>query len=300
MTGPFIIFSADEAFFPLTKGLVLSLLEREVSRHGISLAFIDNGCSSSSLQWLSDHGVTVRSLDPSLLGPLASAATGYLRSIVCRPLLPRLFPSADVIIWIDSDAWVQTSEVLPNLCGWAQRMRDKVFICPEWHYSYTQLNQDFIKNHVENLAFYYRATYGPEVAAEMAARPSYNCGLFAMAADNPLWDAWWVELLQLYGRQYGAETGPVLHMAEQLAMNVLAHRQSCAVAVDPLYNYMCMWGTPFRDNNGKVRVALPPANAIGMVHLSLWKPRRRLYFEQGLLYRSGQYLSDHERGALLA
>lgn len=88
-------------------------------------------------------------------------------------------------------------------------------------------------------------------------------------------------------------------MAEQIAMNVLTYRCSCAVPVDPLYNYMCMWGTPFRDNQGLVRVSFPPASVIGIVHLSLWKTRGRFYYDQRLLYQSGDYLTAEEKGALL-
>ncbi|HSZ56385.1 MAG TPA: hypothetical protein VK797_12030 [Tepidisphaeraceae bacterium] len=299
MPKTLIVFSADPHFFPLAKGLVLSLKQHELARHDIGLAFVDNGCSEASLRWLVEQGVVVRSLAPELLGNLATAAKGYLRSIVCRPLLPRVFPDADVIVWLDSDLWVQVGDVLPNLSRWAQAHRDKIFICPEWHYSYSNLNENLAQYQIANLSYYYRATYGTEVAREMSSRPTLNCGVFAMAAENPLWDVWWNELRELYARPYGSDAPAILHMAEQIAMNVLAHRRSCSVPVDPLYNYMCMWGTPFRDNSGIVRVALPPASIIGIVHLSLWKNRRRFYYDQRLLYQSGNYLTEDEKRALL-
>lgn len=91
----------------------------------------------------------------------------------------------------------------------------------------------------------------------------------------------------------------VRHMAEQMALNVLASRTGSAVEVDPLCNFMCMWALPFRDDAGVVRVRLPPNAPIGIVHLSQWTARRNLYVDQGLLYQRGDYLSDQERRALL-
>lgn len=298
MPRTLIVFSADASFFPLARGLVLSLKQHEPAWQGIELAFVDNGCSDTSLRWLIDQGVAVRSLAPQLLGNLADAAKGYLRAIVCRPLLPRLFPEADVIVWLDSDLWVQTADVLPNLSHWAQAQPDRVFICPELHYSYSNMNENLEQSQIVNLQYYYQATYGAEVAQTMSARPALNCGVFAMAAQNPLWEAWWRELQELYARPYGNDTPAVLRMAEQIAMNVLAHRRLCVVPVDPLYNYMCLWGTPFRDNQGIVRVALPPASVIGIVHLSLWRKRGRFYYDQRLLYQSGDYLTEEEKRGL--
>jgi hypothetical protein len=110
---------------------------------------------------------------------------------------------------------------------------------------------------------------------------------------------WAEEIRKLYARDYGADTSLVRHMAEQMALNVLASRTGSAVEVDPLCNFMCMWALPFRDDAGVVRVRLPPSAPIGIVHLSQWAARRNLYVGQGLLYQRGDYLSDQERRALL-
>jgi hypothetical protein len=62
----------------------------------------------------------------------------------------------------------------------------------------------------------------------------------------------------------------------------------------------CMWALPFRDNAGLVRVPLPPNAPIGIVHLSMWSARRHLYYDHGLLFQQGRYLSDEERQSLLS
>jgi hypothetical protein len=294
-----IVFSCDERFFPLAKGLVLSLVPAQLARHGLRLTFIDVGCSPASIAWLRGREAQVLQPEPSVLGPLAQVAQGPLRSMACRPLLPRLFPDAAAFVWLDSDLWVQTPEAVPHLAKLASVRPDRLFICPEWHYAYGTLNQNFRTNQIENLFAYYRAAFDEPTAAEMATRPNLNGGVFAMAAQNPLWELWWNELVAVYSRDGGRFSPGTRHLAEQMALNVVAHRTGRAVHVDPLFNYLCMWGIPFRDDQQIVRVPLPPANTIDIIHLARWNVLGRQYLEQGLLYQRGDYLTPGERDALL-
>ena len=294
-----IVFSADEKFIPLAKGMVLSLESHRLRESGFELAFLNIGCGEESLDWLRRHGVAIVDPDFSLMGDLAQVATGYHISQASRPFLPRFFPRADCLIWLDSDVWVQLPDTVRLLASYASHHRDKLFICPEWHYSYALMNSDIVKFHVENAGFYYRAAYGPEIAAQLAVRPMLNTGVFAMAADNPLWRMWEDEVQTLYKRDYGDQTPLMQHMAEQLALNHLALRTGNAVSVDPLFNFLCTWTLPYRDDAGVVRVPLPPHAAVGIVHLSFWRERRNYYLRDGLLFDQGRYLSDAERAALM-
>src|SRR5215469_14568526 len=119
MSPTLVVFSSDQPFFPLARGMVLSVREHGLDRHGICLAFIDIGCDESSLDWLRSQGVIVKSVPAELLGELAEAE-GYHRSQVCRPLLPRIFPGVGAFVWLDSDLWVQSPDILPNLHRLAQ------------------------------------------------------------------------------------------------------------------------------------------------------------------------------------
>ena len=295
-----VVFSCDQNYFPLAKGLVLSLLEKTLDRDGIGIAFIDIGCEAESLAWLRQHRVAIVSRSQLMAVPGIPSVEKYHLAQVCRPFLPRLFPTAEAFVWLDSDLWVQSAEAIKLFAHLANRNHDKLFICPEWHYAYTPLNSDIIKFQVTKVGPYYQVAYGQEIATKLAVRPTLNSGVFAMAAENPLWDMWASEVRSLYTRDYGGDTAPMRHMAEQLALNYLAFRAGNAVEVDPLLNFMCMWALPFRDDSGVVRVRLPPSSPIGIVHLSLWAARRALYAEHGLLYQRGEYLSDSERRALLS
>ena len=295
-----IVFSCDQKYFPLAKGLVLSLVEKGLDRDGIGIAFIDIGCDAQSLTWLRQHRVQVASATQvAALGDVPTVG-GYHLAQVCRPFLPRIFPDAKSFIWLDSDVWVQSPDTIRLFASFAGTNPDKLFICPEWHYAYTTLNSDIIKYQVTKIGPYYDVVYGRDMATALSVRPTLNSGVFAMAAENPVWRLWADEIRSVYARDYGADTGLIRHMAEQMALNVLAFRTGCAVLVDPLANFMCMWALPFCDDAGVVRVRLPPNAPIGIVHLSQWMARRTLYIDQGLLYRRGDYLSDQERRELLS
>jgi hypothetical protein len=147
-----IVFSANDSYFLLAKGLVLSIKKTGAMQPGFELAFIDLGCTPEHLQWLRDQGVRVMEFDDALMGEMAKLAPGYLRALILRPYLPALFPDARAFVWLDSDLWLQSQHVLQLFASMALKHPDKLFICPEWHYSYTLLNNDFMKSQIENFA----------------------------------------------------------------------------------------------------------------------------------------------------
>jgi hypothetical protein len=294
-----IVFAADENYFLLAKGLVLSIQSAGAMRPEHALALIDLGCTPDHLQWFREQGVRVVPFDAEAIGLPAQSAPDYRPATVVRPYLPLIFPEARAFIWLDSNLWIQSPDVL-NLFGvMAHSHPEKLFICPEWHYSYVDLNANIAQLQIEMLALYYRALYGEQIAGNMAGRPLLNIGVFALAAANPLWEFWRSELRKLYSRQYGADDGRIRQMAEQTALNVLVARNEMAVPVDPLFNYVCGHALTFRDEAGIVRVSLPPNAPIGVVHLSRWSHCRQQYLDRELLFDSGRYLTDEEKIVLL-
>jgi hypothetical protein len=295
-----VVFSCDQKYFPLAKGLVLSLRAAGLAQSGIGIGFIDIGCNPQSLKWFSDQGIRVLPLSALTAIEDIRAIKGYHLAQVCRAYLPRLFPDVRCFVWLDSDLWVQIGDTVKLLAQWASSDRERLFICPEWHYAYETFNNDVMTFHVRNVGSYYAAAYGEDVAAKMAVRPFLNTGVFAMAAENPLWGLWAADMKTLYARDYVEGGDLARHMADGLSLTRLAAETSRGAMVDPLFNFACIWALPFRDNAGVVRVALPPYAPIGIVHLNMWTARRRFYFEQRLLFQEGRYLTDDERGQLLS
>jgi lipopolysaccharide biosynthesis glycosyltransferase len=294
----FIVFCCDQNYFPLAKGTLLSIQEGGLGE-GLAIGFIDLGCDAGSLEWLARHGVKIARLDRSIMGELADARFGYRRAMVCRPFLPALFPEAEVLIWIDCDAWVQDTSILSVLRRAVKERPSKIFIAPECHYTYDYINDRSVERRNEILS-YYGPTFGAEIASRMTERPILNSGFFAMSATNAMWKQWGDEVTRLYVLDNPAKyTSMLLHMAEQSAINVVCRRQDEVVLIDPLYNYMCLWCPPVRDQAGIVRIALPPHLPVGVVHLAGgWQWYGAGYQERGLLYRSGDYLTEAEKHSL--
>jgi hypothetical protein len=293
-----IVFSCDQGYFPLAKGLVLSILERGPLADGIGLGFIDIGCDDAALTWLRERGVRVRTPGCDVMGELSHPRFGYRRSQVCRPFLPKLFRGITTFVWIDSDAWVQDVRVLKYLREASEKDPDDLFITPECHYTYTHVNESYCERHKEMYS-YYEPVFGPDVARSMCELITLNSGLFAMRAHNPLWLEWETEVSRIYLQDSSTYAPMVLHMAEQTALNVVARRSGRITLLDPLYNYVGLWTLPFRDTDGIVRVAMPPHVPIGILHLAGgWRRYGKNYFENGLLYRSGEYLDRADTAIL--
>lgn len=295
-----IVFSCDQAYFPLAKGLVLSILEPGGLPPGVGLAFIDIGCEAGALRWLESAGVRVRALDERTVGRLADPHLGYRRAQACRPFLPQLFPEANVLIWMDSDMWVQDGSIFGYLHRAANAHPDKVFITPECHYSYTLIN-DNAADRQREMQGYYEPLFGKEVAARLRGRPTLNSGFFAMAASHWIWSEWARLLKRIFLEEYDLHERLVLHMADQIALNALANGTADVMLLDPLYNYISLWTPPIRGEGGLARVALPPHVPIGIVHLAGGlKHFGKRYFSDGLFYKEGAYLTEAERDNLFS
>jgi hypothetical protein len=55
-----------------------------------------------------------------------------------------------------------------------------------------------------------------------------------------------------------------------------------------------------RSLDGSIRIAVPPNRKIGVIHLTYSSKMIGRYIEDGLLYKSGSYLSASELEALRA
>jgi hypothetical protein len=293
-----IVCSCDRTYFPLLKGLILSIVESSGALpSGIGLGFIDLGCEVSDVGWLLERGVRVCAPDPAVLGRLAEPALGYRRAQTCRPLLPSIFPDVERFVWIDSDAWVQDVSIFAFLREALGARPEQLFISPECHYSYTGVHADS-QTRRDAMFGYYEPLFGAEVAGSMSRRVMLNSGFFAMCADNHIWKEWGAHVRRIFLEEHPRLTPLAHHLAEQTALNVVATRRERVTLLDPLYNYICLWNPPLRDADGIVKVALPPHLPIGIVHLAGGWRHRQAYFDRDLLYRRGEYLTTRERALL--
>lgn len=295
-----VCFACNEAYIPLCKGLVPSILEgaRMFPKHwDLSLHFVDIGCSEPSLDFLRSRSVTVHSFSRArfMPGVTAALAPAYADAQLCRPFLPEIIPDHDVYVWIDCDIWIQGHDAIPITAGAAGAFPGKIVICPEYHYGY--LGQRNPRYAVMAARHWYAALYGEDVAEELCFHPLFNSGFFALQRESALWNQWADELRRLYATDADAA---VLHFAEQIGLNRLLHHEKSYVPLDPLFNYACGGSAVFRNPLGKVVVGCPPFTPVKCVHLLDFPRYGAMYLEKGLLYQKGEYLDESERAALRA
>lgn len=295
-----VCFACNEAYFPLCKGLVLSL--KDMSRFfplawQVSLNFIDIGCSEASLAWLAEQNVAVHTFEREkfLPGIFPGQAPSYADAQLCRPFLPAVVQGHDVYVWADCDIWVQGQDVITVMGDTATHIAGKALICPEYHYGY--IGQRNLRYAVMAHSRWYTALYDEKTAEELSFRPMFNTGFFAIESASLLWNKWGDEIARLYAVDRCGDAS-VLHFAEQLAFNYVIHRDQAFIPLDPLYNYACGGSAVFLNPQGKVLVGFPPFSPAKCVHLLDFPRYGRMYLEKKLLYRKGEYLSEAELAAL--
>ena len=141
-----IVFSCDEAYAILARGLVLSLADAGFPRAEIAVILIDIGCGPETLSWMKDRGIRIVPFEPALIPQaIMSVITPAQRAQVVRPWLPELLPQVRHFVWLDCDLWVQNGEFMNLMIAAAQMMPDAVMIAPansHYHSSvYSELHE---------------------------------------------------------------------------------------------------------------------------------------------------------------
>ena len=95
------VFSCDDAYFFLARGLVMSLADFGYPNTDTRLILIDIGCGAEALAWMKDHGVEIVPFDPALIPQKVMAVIrSSQRAQVVRPWIPDLLPQFDHLIWL--------------------------------------------------------------------------------------------------------------------------------------------------------------------------------------------------------
>lgn len=225
---------------------------------------------------------------------------GYTKAQYVRPFIPNIFPDYDSYLWIDSDAWVQDPRCIDNWLDTVRRFPEKLCVSPTVDVGYQKFYQNY-QGYLEDYQRVYRICYDQVVADEMRGRAVFSSGVFAMSGQTTLWQAWRDQLPIVYSKDYTANPD-ALHIAEQLALNVVAYRTGLYVPVDASHNFHCHAGSQVvRDPaSGKAVLGDQPQRNLGIIHLSDFPHEKQRYINEGLLWDGGRYLSHSELEGLNA
>jgi hypothetical protein len=289
-----LVFSTDDSFAPLAKGLVLSTMAHAGE---FDLFMVDIGCSPDIHRWMAERDVRIVRFDRKqhLRKAPKAALKQYQDAQLCRPYLPDLIPDYDVYLWCDADIWVQDISSLRIYRDIATTQPHMVPISPLVDTSYTYFYEDMAE-FSRYSDFWYREAFGPTVASTYSNRAVLSSGLFAMHSSNPIWKSWASELESIYQRPFRDHNA--LHLSEQVALNYLLYAQKRFLPVGALHNYNCHIGCARRLEDERVVINHPPHHTIGVVHLTYSSKMMARYIDDGLLFDRGRYLTEAELNGL--
>ena len=252
-----IISAANSKFFQLLRGLVLSI-RRHPQGAGVPIGVLNVGLEPGEIAWLSERGVKVATPEWDFdFGE--GKPPEYFKAMVSRPHLPKYFGGVDILIWIDSDAWVQDWSAIELLVAGAGRRG--FAIVPEIDRSYTP----FYDNATYNAHHHYWLVqcFDKETADKLYAYPLFNVGVFAARADAPHWSAWATLLADSFRRH-------IAFPSEQTALNVVLRTQDLPFSMLPSHcNWICYRALPFCSEDGGILLDPQlPHQPLGIVHMA--------------------------------
>jgi len=293
-----VVFAADAAYFPLVKGLILSLLDSAPASKP-DLVFLDIGSTEAQRAWIAAQGVKLidgDAIDRAIDLRPAYQIAPYMRAQLVRPFLPTLLADHDTLIWLDADLWIQDPAAIDQLVGLCANHPTAIAIAPLIDSAYWTFYKpsEEMRTPVE---LWYRGLFGQAEADAHAGKCIFSSGVFAAGRAAPVWELWRAALARAVANPLSQ---PVLrHLAEQTALNLVLHESGGYIPLGSWFNYNLHLGAAVvRPGDNRVVRGIPPFEAVGVIHLSDFRLRAAQYRDQRLLYRGGDYLNDEDREAL--
>jgi hypothetical protein len=251
-----LVSSADTKFFALLREMICSL--ERLPKPGLGdyqLAVFDLGLSPEDRLWLEARNAQIAIPRPH--DGLGSADRPLELAFLVRPYLREYFPGYDIYLWIDSDVWLQSPDMLRALIDGAARKG--MAIAHESERGYRFQRSLFLWT-----AKHFLLGYGILRGTWLLTRPHLNAGLFAIRADAPHWQAW-AERYRAAIRRTGKLTPH-----DQFALNQAIYQDRLPTEILPANaNWICDRGVPmWHDERQEFCEPYPPYRPIAALHLA--------------------------------
>ncbi|MDP1733379.1 MAG: FkbM family methyltransferase [Sulfuritalea sp.] len=189
---------------------------------------IDGGLAADQLDWLRNFGVhTIVKPDWPISG--LEGQPEWYKVCIGRPFFPNFFPAWDVIVYLDSDTWLQNSDVLDAAVEgarqdgfaalpitdrslWPLKVQTNVVFSMQWH-----------MNCLEQY-------FGPEIARQFQLHPILSGSLFAGRRDAPHWAVWQQLMAQGLRRK-------IYYDIDQASMTLAVHQSNFPTHFLPLHHH---------------------------------------------------------------
>ncbi len=248
-----VVSAADSVFFDLVHELFESLQQQAP---GLPFAVFDLGLTEEQKSFLGGRGVML--LKPKLHFGLGEAFDDPLSlSLMVRPFLPTYLPGYRFYAWLDSDLWLQDSNVLNRLVEGAASKGMAAIHEDESSYRFQFWLWGWTLKHAA-------LGFGPLSAMRQRFLPQINAGVFCIERDAPHWQLWQKRFEQAIRR-----TGQVAPY-DQFAVNAMACDDRAPIALlEPEDNWICDRALPAWDRQRGIYVTpTEPHRPIAVVHLA--------------------------------
>jgi hypothetical protein len=276
MNNVLFFSGCDAEYFELCMDLIASLRR---ARGRISrMRIFDLGLLPHQLAELEKHVEAV--IEPDWDLGQSESYPPWFRAMTSRPFLPKYASDAEIIVWIDSDAWVQSWGPVNELIRAAGS--GKLAIVEE-QFGTDGLSVPFktpagtfrlgysVDNAKAPMRRCYEQCFGPEMAAAYGELPMFNSGVFALRADSPTWGIWRDVVT-------GGLQGGFHKWVEQQALCIAIRQGRVPVALQAAEaNFVCAHALPWFDPANR-QLTLPKKKHVplGIVHLTTSKQYKLL------------------------
>lgn len=259
------VSGGDANYFPMLKEWIHSVRRFSESKD-IDICILDSGMTEAQLEELKRHVTKIVNPDwPCDIPDHKIRGREYLKSCVCRPFIPKMFPGYDMYFWMDADTWVQDWSG-PDLFMQGAR-KGRIALTGQVDRAYPRaLRVKWLGQFPYKVrGFYFSNAYkafGFKTAKELMPYHVLLAGAFALQADAPHWKHWQDLVIK------ALKKGKVF-TAEQLCLGIMCYLDKLPYEILPGWTHWLCEFKPHWDNKEKLfKEPFLPHMPLGILHLS--------------------------------